>query len=420
MRTPKKHFIAVAKNGKRYVQLRVSYKGKCEHLYTGLTAPLGAWADKKERFKQGSKVDGVSYDILNRKLNDYEAFVDGFVNDTLRRGDEIDLSRLKSEFNKLKGDRLKSEFYDVWDEYISMRSRMRGWRPKTIEKHKRVRNLCYEFDAELSFQSLTTSKLNDLISFFAQTMRNNTIMSRFPALKEYVTWADKENYPVNRDFRNFNLKLKLGTREPRYLRQEEVERIYNLKLYDGSTLDIVRDMFVFQCEIAVRDSDLHEIKKSDIWQKENDFYIRIHTRKDNDDIELPLMTRARAIYMKYRDLPNENDLLFPRLTNQSYNRNLKKIGKLADIKNDYRNTKCVLGEQTPDPKHRSDIESHDARHTFIVLALSFGIPPAIVQKITGHSSYNAMKPYVNITDDAVVNAMKQIDNRLAGDGVANK
>lgn len=38
-----------------------------------------------------------------------------------------------------------------------------------------------------------------------------------------------------------------------------------------------------------------------------------------------------------------------------------------------------------------------------------GVAPNIVMKWTGHSDYNAMKPYIDVTDTAKAEAMKVFD-----------
>ena len=53
-----------------------------------------------------------------------------------------------------------------------------------------------------------------------------------------------------------------------------------------------------------------------------------------------------------------------------------------------------------------------ARSTFIVTTLSLGIPPNIVMKWTGHSDYQAMKPYIAIAEKTKADAMKLFDEEL--------
>ncbi len=44
------------------------------------------------------------------------------------------------------------------------------------------------------------------------------------------------------------------------------------------------------------------------------------------------------------------------------------------------------------------LSSHCGRRTFVVNALSMGIPPNVVMKWTGHSDISAMKPYIDIAE----------------------
>ena len=50
--------------------------------------------------------------------------------------------------------------------------------------------------------------------------------------------------------------------------------------------------------------------------------------------------------------------------------------------------------------------------TFICFALSSGIPPQVVMKWTGHSDYQAMKPYIAIAEKTKADAMKLFDEEL--------
>ena len=45
------------------------------------------------------------------------------------------------------------------------------------------------------------------------------------------------------------------------------------------------------------------------------------------------------------------------------------------------------------------IGCHDARRTFVCCSPAFGIPPTVVMSCTGHSTYNAMKPYIEVADE---------------------
>ena len=48
----------------------------------------------------------------------------------------------------------------------------------------------------------------------------------------------------------------------------------------------------------------------------------------------------------------------------------------------------------------------------IVTTLSLGIPPQVVMKWTGHSDYQAMKPYIDIVDSIKASEMTKLDSIL--------
>ena len=59
------------------------------------------------------------------------------------------------------------------------------------------------------------------------------------------------------------------------------------------------------------------------------------------------------------------------------------------------------------------IGAHATRRTFICFALSSGIPPQVVMKWTGHSDYQAMKPYIEIAEKTKADAMKTFEDALS-------
>ena len=55
------------------------------------------------------------------------------------------------------------------------------------------------------------------------------------------------------------------------------------------------------------------------------------------------------------------------------------------------------------------LTTHAARRTFVCTALALGIPANVVMKITGHSDYSAMKPYIEIAEEEKKKAMLKFD-----------
>ena len=59
------------------------------------------------------------------------------------------------------------------------------------------------------------------------------------------------------------------------------------------------------------------------------------------------------------------------------------------------------------------IGTHAGRRTFICFALSSGIPPQGVMKWTGHSDYQAMKPYIEIAEKTKADAMALFESEMS-------
>ena len=106
-------------------------------------------------------------------------------------------------------------------------------------------------------------------------------------------------------------------------------------------------------------------------------------------------------------------LRYSDLANQLMNRYLKNLCELAGFNKPITRTCYRAGQRVEEtfPKYEM-IGTHAGRRTFICFALSSGIPPQVVMKWTGHSDYQAMKPYIAIAEKTKADAMKLFDEEL--------
>ena len=187
-----------------------------------------------------------------------------------------------------------------------------------------------------------------------------------------------------------------------------MKRILNLELKgDKAYLEIVRDIFIFCCFSSLRYSDASALK----WNDVKDDHIEVTTIKTADSIQIEINDMMRTIIEKYRAIPDKrNNLVFPFYTNQAMNRDLKKLCKLAEIKEEIRITTSKGNEHIDEIAEKWElIGTHTGRRTFIIHALSRGIPPSVVMKWTGHSDYKSMKPYIDIVDEIKASEMNKMN-----------
>ena len=159
----------------------------------------------------------------------------------------------------------------------------------------------------------------------------------------------------------------------------------------------------------MRYSDLQKLKKTNIIQEGDDYYLDTLTTKDKDRINFRLAKPAVAIYLKYIYYEYDNGVLFPVLSNQKYNEHLKELGNVAQIEGEYVDYQCRLSETTEVRSLRKDIQGHDARRTFVVTALNEGEDVTTIALLTSHSDLKAMMPYIQLHNKGKSKVIDAID-----------
>ena len=178
---------------------------------------------------------------------------------------------------------------------------------------------------------------------------------------------------------------------------------------DAGGLAKARDCFCFCAFTSLRYSDMANLKRKDI----DGDTMYITTMKTYDRLPINLNKFAKEILAKYGNTRNSEDLALPVLPNQLMNRYLKHLCELAGFNTPITKTCYRGGERVEETYPKSAlISTHAGRRTFICFALSSGIPPQVVMKWTGHSDFQAMKPYIDIAEKTKANAMKLFEQEM--------
>lgn len=295
------------KDGARSVMLRVTCRGKRTDLYTGVSVQEHQWSDKTMRVKHGCVVNGTRYDVLNDNINKQIIFIDTFFTKKAMLDVDPSLEELKQQFNIAfkgkSGDVVSNDFFILFDTFVDKRKEMRDWSKSMVEAFKRLRNILYELNPNLSFTSLSEETMNGIVKKLSETMYNDSIIKRLFYLKQFVKWAMGQGYPIHREYWGYNPKLPKVKKDVRFIYPEELEKILNLDLEKGSTIESVRDCFVFACHTALRISDLTQLTHENIRPRASGdgYEIKKLTEKDEDIIYYKLSKIATTIYQKYKD-----------------------------------------------------------------------------------------------------------------------
>ena len=210
---------------------------------------------------------------------------------------------------------------------------------------------------------------------------NNTIVCTLNALRAFFNWCYSRQITDNRPFARYHgIKTEVyGT--PYYITITERNIIAETNLSHDPRLAAQRDIFIFQCLVGCRISDLMRLKHTNIIAGAVE-YIAGKTRQNHPDvIRVPLHPQAAAIIERYR-VADATSLL-PFISPQRYNNAIKRIFKLCGITRPVTVLNPVTGREEQRPINEI-AASHLARRTFVGNLYKKVKDPSLVGKLSGH------------------------------------
>lgn len=237
---------------------------------------------------------------------------------------------------------------------------------------------------------------NEVPKGMPQARGQNTVSDMLTRFRAFILWAIDNGFTVNNPFKHFTIgEIVYGT--PIYITNEERNRLLETDLSDDKELETQRDIFVFQCLVGCRVSDLYKMTYRSIINDAVE-YIPRKTKEDRPiTVRVPLNDTARKLIAKYQDYDSES--LFPFNTEQDYNRKIKEAFRRAGLDR----VVTVLDQQTRQEIQKPLYEvasSHMARRTFIGNIYKKVKDPNLVGALSGHKEGSkAFARYRTIDDD---------------------
>jgi site-specific recombinase XerD len=224
---------------------------------------------------------------------------------------------------------------------------------------------------------------------YRPTKKNrNSISKILSTLKHFFTWVRRQ-YEIN-DFGNVRDYKVPPTMygDPITLTIDEKRQLclYN---FDDKDLELYRDLFVFQCSIGARVSDLFKLKYENLQKDRGKWCIKYLPKKTKNttsiECRVPLTKNAYSIFKKYKLKQHETKTpLFPFPKNpQTLNKNLKKIFKMAGL--DRMVTVYNKDGETEYVPLFSLAQSKFARSCFIDILVGKGETDNIISTMSGHT-----------------------------------
>jgi len=238
-------------------------------------------------------------------------------------------------------------------------------------------------DIDLKFYANFRDYMNE--AGYSETYFGNQI--KF--IRLFMNEATERGYNTNISYKSRKfLSPQLHTTKI-YLTNEEIARIQQLELGGRKNLEKSRDMFIIACKTGLRFSDLIQLNPANFL--ENNKLLCISTQKTGTIVHIPLTGDVIEICRKY-------NYHLPAITNVTFNKHIREIGKLAGFSEMVEVTKQGLKDKNFIPKYKL-ITAHTARRSFATNAFLAKIPCLSIMKITGHSTEQAFMKYIRISGE---------------------
>lgn len=230
-----------------------------------------------------------------------------------------------------------------------------------------------------------------------QPKGNNTIVCTFSRLRAFFNWCNEQGLTENKPFAKYSgvSAERYGT--PYYISADERDRIADRDLSATPELEAQRDIFIFQCLIGCRVSDLLRLTPANVINGGVE-YIANKTRQERPEvIRVPLHPRAAALLDKYKG--RADGRLFPFISAQRYNDAIKAVFTKCGITRAVTVLNPTTGREEQRPLNEI-ASSHIARRTFVGNLYRKVKDPNLVGKLSGHKEGSkAFARYRDIDED---------------------
>lgn len=228
---------------------------------------------------------------------------------------------------------------------------------------------------------------------------DNTIVGLFGLMRAFYRWCRDQELTTNDPFAKYNGTTTEVYGTPYYISLEERDKIADYDLSANPSLEAQRDIFIFQCLIGCRVSDLMAMTPASIINGAIEYMPQKTKGERPQVVRVPLNARAKALVAKYADRDDLNGKLFPFISSQKYNVAIKKFFTICGVNRMVTVLNPTTGAEEKRPLNEI-ASSHLARRTFIGNLYKKVKDPNLVGSLSGHKEGSkAFARYRDIDED---------------------
>ncbi len=382
-------FVRVVVNG---TTLEISLKEKVS---------LSAWNEEKGevdgRVPEAKALNNYLKNVLFRLREKYRTMID--------KGEEVTAQNIKDSFTGNEREPHEHSLCELMKYHYELEGEKLSW--GTMKNYKTTEEYIKRFiqhkhkSADLYLSQLNHAFIRELESFIRKNpikahdrCEGNGIMKHLERLKKMIHWGRQLGWLTQDPFIDYRLSYKKFKRKK--LDLTELQKIEALSV-SGDSLLLVKDLFLFSCYTGLAYADTIALTPENLEQdNRGKWWCKIYRQKSDEFAAIPLLSVAIQYLEKYANHPKSvcAGRVFPYVSNQEVNRNLKIIGNLCGI------TKYM--------------SFHLARHTFATtVTLKNGVPIETVSKMLGHKKISTTQIYADVDEEKLFHDMEGVEKKFA-------
>tara|TARA_R100001443_G_scaffold6700_3_gene15744 strand:- start:10333 stop:11526 length:1194 start_codon:yes stop_codon:yes gene_type:complete len=382
--------------------IRLRYYIKSEkkifNYSTGISIDPKNWNKENRMPKAKAGVAGFELKQITSQLNRYVEELHTSINNIESEDKPVTREELKKRLNQ----RFKHVFVkkttllDHLDAFIEEKVSFGKYQNRTIDKYNALKNKIIYFKKDAKLTDINKKFMIDFINFLRlkHNMTDITLNRNIGYLKTFLKWCRYSGIKLDETYN----QVTVSTRDADHvhLSKEQVRTLENLIL--NKTLNKYRELFLIGVYSGQRFSDYTVFKKSDVVNG------RIEKRAEKTDYKSYI-----PISKKLETLLNKWEWRLPKVSNQKFNQNIKKVCEIAGFTDEVTKTTYIGNKkiESIEPFYKR-VGSHTARRTFITLAANANVPDHVIMAICGIRDSKTLKTYKKFNPNVLENYVETI------------
>lgn len=238
--------------------------------------------------------------------------------------------------------------------------------------------------------------------FKEEELQNSTVEKHIKRFKTFIKSCATEGYEIDNSYKDVSVKV---YDVPRFiLSRDEIKALKDVKLTIVSEKKY-RDLFIIQCYLGIRISDLKQINEYNI--DTNEHTITLQMEKTDKPFICPVPKHIIPLVRKYFiDMQNID------IKDTDYNRIIKRVCMKAGLTNNVEVINYYNDEKKKSNKPKYEVvTTHTARRIFITYMFKTGkYTEAELMLVTRHTSITEFRKYLVYDDKEVIEKARLIAN----------